>query len=318
MRRCTCLALSNATQQGLPAMLTPTPRRAFTLIELLVVIGIIGLLVGIMLPVLSRATAAARASTCFANLHNIAIASATYSADNKQLVIPSYNMSGTGAGVDTLIDGWAAIMDRDGYSAGNRTNRASAFVCPDVVDVEGMKSGQTGANPDNPKGWMDWPNTRNGSGVGNVATTIPDRGFNLIIRSSYWVNSDNPIGAATANIKPDTFFTCSVGYGPDTAEGKYMKALRLDAKVSYPSQLIGFADGVYAGKQAQNRINVTDSRIGYRHPGKSTNAANVAFADGHAASITGDVFPRGGQAADNTDASLPTLYANPKNFFGVP
>jgi prepilin-type N-terminal cleavage/methylation domain-containing protein/prepilin-type processing-associated H-X9-DG protein len=290
--------------------------RAFTLIELLVVISIIGLLLGLLLPVLSRAAAAARASTCFSNLHNIAIASATYTADNKQLIIPSYNMAGTGSGVDTPIDGWAAIMDRDGYSAGNRINRASAFACPDVVDVEGMASGQTGSNPDNAKGWMDWPNIRNGSGVGNVATTLPDRGFNLIIRASYWVNSDNPIGAAST-IKPDTFFTCSVGYGPDTA-GKYMKALRLDSKVIYPSQLIGFADGLYAGKQAQNRINVTDSRIGYRHPGKSVNAANVAFADGHAGSIGGDVFPRGGQAADNTDASLPTLYANPKTFFGVP
>jgi prepilin-type N-terminal cleavage/methylation domain-containing protein/prepilin-type processing-associated H-X9-DG protein len=296
--------------------MTHRTTRAFTLIELLVVIGIIGLLLGILLPVISRATAAARASTCYANLHNIAIASATYTADNKQLVIPSYNMTGTGAGVDTLIDGWPAIMDRDGYSSGNRTNRASAFICPDVVNVEGMASGQTGSNPDNPKGWMDWPNIRNGSGVGNTPTTIPDQGFNLIIRSSYWVNSDNPIGAAST-IKPDTFFTTSVGYGPDTA-GKSMKALRLDSKVMYPSQLIGFADGVYAGKQAQNRIGVTDSRIGYRHPGKSVNAANVAFADGHASSITGDVFPRGGQAADNTDASQPTLYANPKTFFGVP
>ncbi len=290
--------------------------RAFTLIELLVVITIIGLLVGIMLPVISRARQTASAATCMANVHSIGIASATYTTDNKNLIVPSYNMTGTGAGVDTLIDGWAPILDRDGYMGGSQTNKGSAFVCPDVVNVEGMASGQTGANPDNPKGWMDWPNTRNGSGVGNVATTAPDRGFNVIIRASYWVNSDNPIGAAST-IKPDTFFTCSVGYGPD-ATGKTMKALRLDSKVIYPSQLIGFADGVYAGKQAQNRINVTDSRIGYRHPGKSVNASNVAFADGHASPITGDVFPRGGVAADNTDASQPTLYANPKTFFGVP
>jgi prepilin-type processing-associated H-X9-DG protein len=77
---------------------------------------------------------------------------------------------------------------------------------------------------------------------------------------------------------------------------------------------------VYAGRQRDSRIGVTNSRIGYRHPNKM---ANVCFADGHAASISGDRFPRavGGtvtvqMAQEDNFPGTPTGYANPERSLG--
>lgn len=58
-------------------------RRGFTLIELLVVISVISLLMGILLPVMSRVKEAARATSCANNLHQYATAGRMYVVDNR-------------------------------------------------------------------------------------------------------------------------------------------------------------------------------------------------------------------------------------------
>src|SRR4051812_25674246 len=66
------------------AILNPPARRAaFTLVELLVVIGIIAVLVGVLLPVLSKVQARGRDLKCQSNIRQILIAIRGYVEENR-------------------------------------------------------------------------------------------------------------------------------------------------------------------------------------------------------------------------------------------
>jgi prepilin-type N-terminal cleavage/methylation domain-containing protein/prepilin-type processing-associated H-X9-DG protein len=290
--------------------------RGFTLIELLVVIAVIAVLTGLLLPALAGARRNARTLACAANLRGSGQALVLYTNDHKELIIPSYNMTDTKGA--SPLDGWGPILDRDGYVTSGAYAKSNPFYCPETIDVEGVATGQTGSDPRNPRGWLEWPFVRTGSA--NVTTLIEDRNFIKPIRVSYWINAANPIGGSTAVI-PDEFYSVSVGYGP-TPMGDFAKATRLAAIVR-PSQLIALADGLYAGRQRDNQINTPNSRIGYRHPG-SIPSANAAFADGHVQLLTGTAFPRGlggtndpAQVRAENANGKPSVYANPEKRLGL-
>ncbi|MEN6575704.1 MAG: type II secretion system protein [Phycisphaerales bacterium] len=110
---------------------------AFTLIELLVVIAIIALLMGILLPSLSRARKQAQKIACQSNLRQMGIALQTYLPDSEYRLPPS------SCHIDEPNDHWLRVLTRC-------TKEQFLFRCPsdkgkDFVNWDRPLSEQTNA-----------------------------------------------------------------------------------------------------------------------------------------------------------------------------
>lgn len=101
------------------------PSAGFTLVELLVVIGVIALLIGILMPALSRAREASIRVKCASNLRQIGTAAMNYAAENKGALPdmrtnnPHYVVNRTGFGWWDSRPMWQKYM-----------KTADIFYCP--------------------------------------------------------------------------------------------------------------------------------------------------------------------------------------------
>ena len=127
-------------QYSVPVTRQPAVRLGFTLIELLVVIGIIALLIGLLLPTLSRARANARAARAMADLQAIATALEAYKADLGDYP-PSNGANGITGGE---LLAWALVGPRPMHSPTGAVNDATTFD-HDGADGPGFRVGFRGS-----------------------------------------------------------------------------------------------------------------------------------------------------------------------------
>lgn len=112
----------------------PCPTKAaFTLLELLIVIGIIGILAGLLLPVLSRAKEKGRQAVCLSNQKQVAMAFHLYLEEQKeQFPAPGSQMLYGPLSEDWLHWQWNRDIAKSAIApyAGDQTTLKKLFRCP--------------------------------------------------------------------------------------------------------------------------------------------------------------------------------------------
>ena len=128
----------------------PRPRRAFTLIELLTVIAIVGVLAGILVPVVGAARRTAQQAASTSNLRQLATATLTYIAEQRGLFPPSmsfdnntrwHGQRSSGSAPFDSAKGWLGpYLGRDG-----RVKVCPAWAALDLApDAESFETGAGG------------------------------------------------------------------------------------------------------------------------------------------------------------------------------
>lgn len=212
-------------------------RHAFTLVELLVVIAILAVLIGLLLPVLSRARRASSAVSCLSNLKQWSAAALMYAHANNgylprrgQGVQPTNQISRPADWFNALPPMFRSAPYADLVAANTipRPGTSSLWICPEAHDFPGQYY------------WSYAMNMGLSVEQGNQNQGLPDKVSSVGNTSAMVLFADGPGNYAA--VFPSRFPN---GYNPVPRHNKLVNIAFLDGHVSpIPPAYTGIGTGL--------------------------------------------------------------------------
>ena len=238
-------------------------RRGFTLIELLVVIAIIALLIGILLPSLSQAREAARATKCQSNVKSFALAANLYASDNKDTIWDASRLI-TPPNANYTV--WARLPRQD-----NPTQTGPGLVYQYMDEVE-----KIGECPTNRRRNAQGQDTRStGTTPWNTQSGI-DFDYTFVRRmQGAQLAADVQVGYLT---RPGDF---ALSAQPPEVATPGLAITKFTGRPIFVEESTLFFNGNTTLADYQDGLFTNDDQLETRHAG----AGSIGFLEGHAASF---------------------------------
>lgn len=283
----------------------------FTLVELLVVIGIIAILIGILLPSLSKAREQSRTVACLSNMRQIAMANYMYAGDHEGCTVPAGWRSGNNPWGDA--ESYATILIAGGYLVAPNSKGAKSgvihqnvFYCPN-----GDPALQVTVQDSAPI----LPDHRD-SGIGVGYRRVSSAG-----------DSANGVKPLIANFQVDIWYGIAASTGANDQDSAPSLREPLDPSSKYPStqnlhmrkmsQVRRAAETVFMYDGVYQNIYSYPNRVNARH--NNLSVTNLSFFDGHAQSFKTADLPGGMKITPaNTSSTFSLSNLNKINDAGAP